>query len=118
MRSGADKRDESVKQGESRGSTTVNERKSFTGWPVAGDQVQARWLNVCRQVESRGSTTVNERKSFTGWPVAGDQVQARWENVCRQGESRLSTTVNERKSFTGCQGGGRGGGWSRQGDER
>ena len=86
MRSGADKRDESVKQGESRGSTTVNERKSFTGWPVAGDQVQARWLNVCRQVESRGSTTVNERKSFTGVKEgggfrAGKETNGKWPEV-------------------------------------
>ena len=104
MRSGADKRDESVKQGESRGSTTVNERKSFTG-------CQAESV---RSKQEKRNTTVNERKSFTGWPVAGDQVQVRWVNMRMQVDGCGSTTVNERKSFTGC----REVGLRRQGNER
>ena len=57
---------DSVQHGESRGGTTVNERKSFTG-------CQAESV---RSKQEKRNTTVNERKSFTGWPVAGDQVQA------------------------------------------
>ena len=55
----------------------MNERKSFTGWQLEGDQVQASGVKVYRQGEALRSTTVNKWKSFTGRKAEGDQEQAR-----------------------------------------
>ena len=40
---------------EKKAKTTVNERKSFTGWPVAGEQVQVGCVKMRMQVDGVGA---------------------------------------------------------------